>query len=96
MNLPTTPLMLFGFAGQALFSARFVVQWAVSESRKQSVVPLAFWYLSLGGGLLLLIYAILRHDPVFVLGQSAGLAVYARNLVLISRERAAARQASRS
>jgi lipid-A-disaccharide synthase-like uncharacterized protein len=91
MNLPTTPLMLFGFAGQALFSARFIVQWLASEARKQSVVPLAFWYFSLAGGILLLTYAVLRHDPVFVLGQLAGLVVYARNLVLISRERAAAR-----
>jgi lipid-A-disaccharide synthase-like uncharacterized protein len=91
MNLPTTPLMLFGFAGQALFSARFIVQWLASEARKQSVIPLAFWYFSLAGGLFLLIYAILRHDPVFILGQAAGLVVYVRNLVLIFRERAAAR-----
>ncbi len=90
MNLPTTPLMLLGFAGQALFSARFIVQWLASEARKQSVVPLAFWYFSLAGGFLLLTYAILRNDPVFVLGQLAGLVVYARNLVLISRQRAAA------
>jgi lipid-A-disaccharide synthase-like uncharacterized protein len=89
MNLPTTPLMLFGFAGQALFSARFIVQWLASEARKQSVIPLAFWYFSLAGGLFLLIYAILRHDPVFILGQAAGLVVYVRNLVLIFRERAA-------
>jgi lipid-A-disaccharide synthase-like uncharacterized protein len=91
MNLPTTPLMLFGFAGQALFSARFIVQWIASEAKKQSVIPLAFWYFSLAGGLFLLIYAILRHDPVFILGQAAGLIVYIRNLVLIFRQRAAAR-----
>ena len=90
MNLPTTPLMVFGFAGQALFSARFIVQWIASEARKQSVIPLAFWYFSLAGGLFLLIYAILRHDPVFILGQAAGLVVYVRNLILISRQRAAA------
>ena len=91
MNLPTTPLMLFGFAGQALFSARFIVQWVASEAKKQSVIPLAFWYFSLAGGVFLLIYAILRHDPVFILGQAAGLVVYVRNLVLIFRQRAAAR-----
>ena len=92
MNLPTTPLLLFGFAGQALFSARFIVQWVASEAKKQSVIPLAFWYFSLAGGVFLLAYAILRHDPVFVLGQAAGLIVYVRNLVLIFRERAAARE----
>lgn len=96
MNVPTTPLMVLGFAGQALFSARFIVQWLVSESRKASVVPIAFWYLSVGGGALLLTYAILRHDPVFILGQAAGITVYARNLVLISRQRAAARAAAPS
>jgi lipid-A-disaccharide synthase-like uncharacterized protein len=91
MNLPTTPLMLFGFAGQALFSARFIVQWVASEAKKQSVIPLAFWYFSLAGGVFLLVYAILRHDPVFVLGQAAGLVVYVRNLILIFRERAEAK-----
>jgi lipid-A-disaccharide synthase-like uncharacterized protein len=87
MNLPSTPLMLFGFAGQAAFSARFIVQWLVSEAKKKSVIPLAFWYLSLLGGLLLLIYAVLRHDPVFIVGQAAGLIVYIRNLILIYRQR---------
>jgi lipid-A-disaccharide synthase-like uncharacterized protein len=91
MNLPTTPLMVFGFAGQALFSARFIVQWIASEAKKQSVIPLAFWYFSLAGGVFLLIYAILRHDPVFIVGQAAGLVVYVRNLILIYRQRAAAR-----
>lgn len=74
-----------GLLGQALFSARFLVQWIVSERRKQSVVPRAFWYFSAGGGLTLLAYAIYRRDPVFILGQSAGLVVYARNLWFIHR-----------
>ena len=91
MNLPTTPLLIFGFAGQALFSARFIVQWIASEAKKQSVIPLAFWYFSLAGGVFLLVYAILRHDPVFILGQAAGLVVYVRNLILIFRQRATAR-----
>jgi len=91
MNLPTTPLLIFGFVGQALFSARFIVQWIASEAKKQSVIPLAFWYFSLAGGIFLLVYAILRHDPVFILGQAAGLVVYIRNLILIFRQRAAAR-----
>ncbi len=87
MNLPSNALMALGFAGQALFSARFLVQWAVSEARRQSVIPLAFWYFSIAGGLILLTYAVLRHDPVFTVGQLGGLIVYARNLVLIHRQR---------
>jgi lipid-A-disaccharide synthase-like uncharacterized protein len=74
-----------GLLGQALFSARFLVQWIASERRKQSVVPRAFWYFSVGGGLTMLAYAIYRRDPIFILGQGAGLVVYARNLWLIYR-----------
>ena len=74
-----------GLLGQALFSARFLVQWIASERKGQSVVPRPFWYFSAGGGLMLLIYAIYRHDPVFILGQGAGLFVYARNLYFIHR-----------
>ena len=74
-----------GLVGQAFFSARFLVQWIASERRKQSVVPVQFWYFSVGGGLMLLAYAIYRHDPVFILGQGAGLFVYARNLYFIRR-----------
>jgi lipid-A-disaccharide synthase-like uncharacterized protein len=80
-----------GFAGQVLFSARFIVQWIASEVKKRSVIPLAFWFLSLGGSLVLLTYAAHRRDPVFIVGQSAGLIVYIRNLILIRRERAAQR-----
>jgi lipid-A-disaccharide synthase-like uncharacterized protein len=72
-----------GFAGQALFSARFLVQWIASEKRRASVIPAAFWWLSLAGGTALLAYAIHRRDPVFVLGQAVGLAVYGRNLVFV-------------
>jgi lipid-A-disaccharide synthase-like uncharacterized protein len=75
----------FGLFGQALFSARFLVQWIASERRKQSVVPVHFWYFSVGGGLMLLAYAIYRLDPVFIIGQGAGLFVYARNLYFIHR-----------
>lgn len=74
--------MLFGAAGQALFSGRFLVQWLASERSGRSMLPVAFWYLSLLGGTALLIYAIHRHDPIFIVGQAAGLAVYARNLHL--------------
>ncbi|MTE01097.1 hypothetical protein GIY56_12400 [Paracoccus sp. YIM 132242] len=74
-----------GFLGQALFSARFVIQWLASERSGRSVVPLAFWWFSLAGGATLLAYALWRGDPVFVLGQGLGLAVYLRNLALIRR-----------
>ena len=77
--------LVIGFLGQALFGSRFLVQWIVSERRGESVVPLAFWYLSLGGASLLLAYAIWRQDPVFILGQSFGFLVYTRNLILIGR-----------
>ena len=77
--------IVIGFAAQALFSTRFIVQWIASERRGRSVLPAAFWWLSLVGGALLLAYAIRRADPVFVVGQAAGLIVYARNLVLLRR-----------
>lgn len=79
--------MTIGFLGQLLFSLRFLVQWLTSERRRESVVPLAFWYLSLAGGTVLLTYAIWRRDPVFITGQAAGLLVYVRNLWLIHRPR---------
>jgi len=83
-----------GFLGQALFSARFLVQWLHSERAKRSVMPIAFWYFSIGGGITLLAYAIYRADPVFILGQAFGLVVYLRNLRLIYRERQGAIEAS--
>jgi lipid-A-disaccharide synthase-like uncharacterized protein len=82
-----SPWLVLGFVAQALFASRFVVQWISSERAGQSVVPIAFWYLSLGGAVLLLIYAIYRRDPVFILGQSMGGFIYARNLALIRRRR---------
>jgi lipid-A-disaccharide synthase-like uncharacterized protein len=79
----TTLWIVIGFLGQALFSARFVVQWLASERVKRSVIPTAFWYFSLAGGVTLLAYAIHRQDPVFIAGQGLGLVVYLRNLYLI-------------
>lgn len=76
-----------GFLGQAFFSARFLVQWIVSEARRKSVIPVAFWFFSLGGGATLLAYAIYREDPVFIVGQGAGLVIYLRNLYLIYAEK---------
>ena len=74
-----------GLFGQALFSARFVVQWIASERRKQSVVPREFWYLSLAGAIVTLSYAVYRLDPVFILCYLPGLFIYARNLYFISK-----------
>lgn len=76
-----------GFTGQALFSSRFIIQWIASERRKESVVPRAFWIFSLAGGLTLLSYAMYRQDPVFIVGQAAGLFIYSRNLWFIYRPR---------
>ena len=72
-----------GFFGQAMFSTRFLIQWISSEKRRESIIPIAFWYFSIAGGATLLAYAIHRLDPVFIVGQAAGLLVYARNLYFI-------------
>lgn len=82
-----TVWLAVGFIGQGLFSARFLVQWLQSERMRKSVIPVAFWYFSLAGGVTLLAYAIWREDPVFIVGQGAGLIIYARNLYFIWRER---------
>lgn len=75
-----------GFLGQAFFMSRFMVQWIASEREGRSVIPLAFWYLSLLGGGTLLVYAIHVGDPVFILGQSTGTFIYLRNLYFRRRE----------
>ncbi|HAP07232.1 MAG TPA: hypothetical protein DCR20_05370 [Planctomycetaceae bacterium] len=77
----------FGLIGQLVFMGRFVVQWLSSERRGRSVIPVAFWYLSLLGGGMLLVYSIHKQDPVFMLGQGLGTFIYLRNLQLISKER---------
>lgn len=79
--------LVLGFVGQAVFSGRFLVQWIASERAGRSVVPVTFWVLSVVGSMILLIYAIHRRDPVFIVGQSAGFLIYFRNLWLIQRER---------
>jgi lipid-A-disaccharide synthase-like uncharacterized protein len=78
-------VLALGFVAQALFAGRFAVQWIVSERKGVSSLPVAFWILSVAGGILMLAYALIRRDPVFILGQGLGLFVYARNLVLIRR-----------
>jgi lipid-A-disaccharide synthase-like uncharacterized protein len=79
--------VLLGFVAQGFFTARFVVQWIASERAGKSVVPLSFWLLSIGGGVLLLAYALYRRDPVFIAGQGFGVFVYLRNLYFVMRER---------
>ena len=81
--------IVVGFAGQALFGTRFLLQWIASERRKQSVVPTAFWFFSIGGSLILLAYAIHRRDPVFIAGQLTGILIYGRNLWFIYRHQSA-------
>jgi lipid-A-disaccharide synthase-like uncharacterized protein len=76
-----------GFLGQALFSMRFLIQWIHSERIRRSIVPEAFWYFSVAGGITLLAYAIYRQDPVFIFGQGLGLVIYARNIWMIWREK---------
>jgi lipid-A-disaccharide synthase-like uncharacterized protein len=77
--------ILIGYIAQALFAMRFVVQWIASERAGKSVVPTAFWVFSIGGGLMLLAYAVYRKDPVFIIGQAFGVFVYLRNLQFVIR-----------
>jgi lipid-A-disaccharide synthase-like uncharacterized protein len=75
--------VLLGFVAQFFFTMRFVVQWIASERARKSVMPVAFWFFSVGGGALLLVYALYRRDPVFIAGQALGLLVYLRNVYFI-------------
>jgi lipid-A-disaccharide synthase-like uncharacterized protein len=84
--------LLIGLVGQALFASRFILQWFKSETEGRSVIPLSFWYCSVGGGIVLLAYSIYKLDPVYIIGQASGLIVYGRNLTLIFRERTLLRE----
>ena len=86
-NHPETIMIVIGFGGQALFATRFIIQWLSSENAGRSVIPVAFWYFSITGGLVLLTYAIWRQDPVIIAGQSVGVFIYGRNLYFISKEK---------
>jgi lipid-A-disaccharide synthase-like uncharacterized protein len=79
--------LVIGFAGQIVFTGRFVLQWLYSEYKKRSVIPVSFWYLSIVGSTLLFAYAIYRQDPVFIVGQAFGSVVYLRNLQLIAKSK---------
>ena len=83
----------FGLIGQAMFFGRFLVQWIASERAGKSVIPVAFWFLSIAGGAVVLIYSIYRLDPVFIIGNTTGVLIYGRNLFLVRREK---RQAARA
>ncbi|TLY22311.1 MAG: lipid A biosynthesis protein [Nitrospirae bacterium] len=87
MSTTETIWLIIGFTGQGLFFTRWLVQWFRSERERESTIPLSFWYLSLIGGLITLVYAIYRMDPVFITGQTVGNLVYLRNLMLIYRKR---------
>ena len=84
--MTTTQWLIIGFVGQTFFFMRFLIQWLVSEKRGESTIPIAFWYCSIGGSVVLLSYAIHKQDPVFILGQSVGSFIYIRNLTLIARK----------
>lgn len=77
--------MIVGLIGQGMFSMRFIVQWLASERAGKSVIPFSFWIFSLGGSFLLLLYALYRRDPIFILGQAPNLLIYSRNIWLIKR-----------
>ena len=81
-----TFFLIIGFIGQGFFASRFIVQWIYSERIGESKIPIIFWYLSIFGGLMLLVYAISRSDPVIITGQLFGIIVYLRNLILIYRK----------
>ncbi len=91
MNMSNGELvwLIIGLTGQALFSMRFLVQWLRSERQKRSIVPVEFWYFSLGGGATLLAYAVHKQDPVFIIGQLTGLFIYGRNLYFIRLQKVA-------
>ena len=81
--------LAIGLGGQILFAMRFIIQWIMSEYRRRSVIPHAFWYFSLFGGVVLLAYALHKRDPVFIIGQALGLIIYLRNIYFIKKEQKA-------
>ncbi len=85
VDKPESILIVVGFAGQGLFAMRFIIQWLSSEKQAKSVIPVAFWYFSIGGGSVLFLYAIWRQDLVFMSGQGLGLFIYLRNLYFVRR-----------
>ncbi|MBR7158828.1 MAG: lipid-A-disaccharide synthase N-terminal domain-containing protein [Alphaproteobacteria bacterium] len=87
VSFDLTTWVIIGFVGQFFFSMRFIIQWLASEKVRKSIVPTAFWYFSLLGGMTLLAYALHKQDPVFILGQGLGVFIYLRNIYFLVRER---------
>jgi len=87
--------LAFGVVAQLLFTARFLVQWIVSERAGKSVMPFAFWIFSLLGGAMTLVYGLVRREPIIILGQSLAIVIYLRNIVLVLRERRSGAPAGR-
>jgi lipid-A-disaccharide synthase-like uncharacterized protein len=79
--------IVLGFVAQIMFTMRFMVQWIASERAGKSVIPMSFWSLSIAGGALLLLYALVRRDPVYILGQGLSLLIYFRNVSFVLKER---------
>jgi lipid-A-disaccharide synthase-like uncharacterized protein len=79
--------LAFGLVAQLFFTARFLVQWISSERAGQSVVPIAFWFFSMGGGLMTLVYGVVKREPVIILGQAMATVIYVRNIMLIMKNR---------
>ena len=84
--------LAFGLVAQLFFTARFLVQWISSERAGKSVVPMAFWFFSMGGGVMTLIYGIVKREPIIILGQTLATVIYIRNIMLIVKNRASGSQ----
>ena len=85
MLLTSQIWIIIGFIGQTIFASRFLIQWIVSERASKCIIPNIFWWISIVGSFVLLSYAIHKEDPVFIVGQSCGFLIYARNLYLIKK-----------
>src|ERR1700743_3034917 len=81
--------LAFGLVAQLAFAARFLVQWISSERAGKSVIPMAFWFFSIGGGLLTLVYGIVKREPIIIIGQALSTVIYVRNIMLIVKNHAA-------
>lgn len=81
--------LAFGMLAQLVFTARFLVQWIASEREGKSVMPIAFWFLSMTGGMMTLVYGIVKREPIIILGQALSIFIYLRNVMLIFKERGA-------
>jgi lipid-A-disaccharide synthase-like uncharacterized protein len=88
--------LAFGILAQLFFTARFLVQWISSERAGKSVIPMAFWFFSMGGGLMTLVYGVVKREPIIIIGQALSIVIYVRNIMLIVKERSARRAAAKS